>query len=414
MKRTHEHKRGILQAASVLALLLALGAFRPAHAQIGSDRYSSLVMDARTGQELSAVNADEPRYPASLTKMMTLFMTFEALRDRRIALGDQVPVSPHAASQIPSKLGLLPGTRLSVEQAILALVTKSANDVAAALGELLGKDEASFAQMMTVRARALGLAHTTFRNASGVPDPEQITTARDMATLARHLVTDFPNEYRYFSTPSFRFRNREIANHDHLLETYPGADGIKTGFITAAGFNLVTSAMRSNVRLIGVVLGAARAADRDNQMKTLLDEGFAQMDVAPVITASRHEPGGRFPLAQQSLPAHPAQPPTLPARPLPPAPPNATQARPQQTKWSVQVGSFPQETAAREAAGAARKLAEAGQPHVEPATAKGHTTWRAQLTGLSAAEANGTCAALARHKTACIVLKPEAGQLARG
>jgi D-alanyl-D-alanine carboxypeptidase len=256
------------------------------------------------------------------------------------------------------------------------------------------------------------MAHTVFRNASGLPDPEQVTTARDMATLARRLVADFPDDYRYFSTPSFRFRNREIANHDHLLESYPGADGIKTGFITASGYNLVTSAMRSNIRLIGVVLGAARATERDSQMKSLLDEGFAQLDVAPVIAAPRHEPGGRFPLTQQSVPPRGAPQPVLPIPPLP-IPPIASQPRPGLTRWSVQVGSFQQEGAARDAANAARRVAEVGQPHVEPATTKGRTTWRAQLVGLSAAEASGTCAALARHRTACIVLKPEAGQVAR-
>ena len=157
----------------------------PARAQIGSDRYASIVIDARTGDLLSAANADEPRYPASLTKMMTIYMLFEALRDRRVSLDQLVPVSAHAAAMMPSKLGLVPGTAITVEQALLGLVTKSANDAAAALGELLGGDEDRFAQIMTMRARALGMSHTTFRNASGWPDPDQVTTARDLALLAR-------------------------------------------------------------------------------------------------------------------------------------------------------------------------------------------------------------------------------------
>ncbi len=161
-------------------------------AQVGSARYASLVMDAGSGQILSAANADEPRYPASLTKMMTIYMLFEALRDRRVSLDELVPVSPHAAAMSPSKLGLLPGTTITVEQALLGLVTKSANDAAAALGELLGGDEERFAQMMTLRARALGMSRTTFRNASGWPDPDQVTTARDLALLARHLIQDYP------------------------------------------------------------------------------------------------------------------------------------------------------------------------------------------------------------------------------
>jgi len=176
-----------------------------ARAQIGSDRYSSIVTEAATGSVLFAANPDEPRHPASLTKMMTLYMVFEALRDRRLMLDQLVPVSAHAASMAPSKLGLLPTTRITVEQAILGLVTKSANDAAAALGEMLGGDEERFAQMMTLRARALGMTRTVFRNASGLPNPDQISTARDLAVLARHLVRDFPADYRYFSVPSFPF-----------------------------------------------------------------------------------------------------------------------------------------------------------------------------------------------------------------
>ena len=192
--------RGGLPLAVCLGIL-AVG--RPAQAQVGSERYASFVIDAGSGQVLEAASADEPRYPASLTKMMTIYMLFEALRDRRVSLEQAVPVSPHAAAMSPSKLGLLPGTYITVEQALLGLVTKSANDAAAALGELLGGDEDRFAQMMTLRARALGMSRTTFRNASGWPDPEQMTTARDLAVLARHLIQDYPSEYRYFSVPYF-------------------------------------------------------------------------------------------------------------------------------------------------------------------------------------------------------------------
>ncbi len=254
----------------------------PAAAQIGSERYSSIVIDAGTGRVLEAVNPDELRYPASLTKMMTAYMLFEALRDRRVSLDQLVPVSAHAASMSPSKLGLVPGMRLTVRQALLALVTKSANDAASALGELLGGSEERFAAMMTLRARALGMTATIFRNASGLPDPDQVTTAHDMAVLARRLVQDFPAEYRYFSTPEFVFHGRVIPNHDHLLTTYPGADGIKTGYTRAAGHNLVTSALRGGVRLIGVVLGAGSNARRDIHMAALLDQGFVAMDV-PVV-----------------------------------------------------------------------------------------------------------------------------------
>ncbi len=280
-------------AFSVAAVLMA-ASIHQASAQVGSDRYASMVVDAASGDTLSAVNADEYRFPASLTKMMTLYMLFEALRDRRLTLAQPVPVSPWAASMSPTKLGLLPGTYITVEQALLGLVTKSANDAAAALGELMGGDEERFAQMMTLRARALGMTRTTFRNASGLPDWAQVTTARDLAVLARHLIQDFPAYYRYFSVPYFVFHGRTIMNHQSMLQTYPGADGLKTGYIEASGYNVVTSALWANTRLVGVVLGAASGGERDQHMASLLDQGFERMGV-PVLMARREaQPPSQF------------------------------------------------------------------------------------------------------------------------
>jgi D-alanyl-D-alanine carboxypeptidase len=274
------------RAAFLGAALAALLPAAAAKAQIGSYRYSSIIVDNDSGRVTEAVNADAPRYPASLTKLMTLYVAFEALRDHRIRLDQIVPVSVHAAEMEPSKLGLVPGSRLTVEDAILAIVTKSANDAACALGELVGGDEERFAQIMTLRARALGMTRSTFRNASGLPDPEQVTTARDLALLAHHLITDFPQEYHYFSVPSFEFHGRTIPNHDRMLTDYEGADGLKTGYTVASGHNLVTSAQRGGVRLIGVVMGAASNPERDIHMASLLDNGFGQLGV-PVTP---HEP----------------------------------------------------------------------------------------------------------------------------
>ncbi len=267
---------------TVLGLATLLAAASPVCAQIGSGRYSSIVVDAADGAVLSGVNLDAPRYPASLTKVMTAYMLFAALRDGRLSFDQPVPVSAHAASQEPSKLGLLPGSSITVEQALLGLVTKSANDAAAALGELMGGDEGRFAQMMTLQARSLGMVQTIFRNASGLPDQDQVTTARDLAVLARHVVQDFPMYYHYFSTPGFLWHGRMIRNHDTMLQTYPGADGIKAGYIGASGHNLVTSAVRAGVRLVGVVLGTASSAERDRQMTALLDQAFERMDVLPL------------------------------------------------------------------------------------------------------------------------------------
>ena len=253
-----------------------------AHAQYRGD-LSTIVLDNRTGQVLEQNGAEIQRFPASLTKLMTLYVVFQALRDRRITLDEAVPVSDHAASMEPSKLGLLPGSYITVEEAVLGLVTKSANDAASALGEMLGGDEQRFGQMMTLQARALGMRDTTFRNASGLPDPEQMTTASDLALLARHLIVDFPEDYHYFSVPEFWFHGRLIPNHDPMLRSYPGADGLKTGFTDAAGCNLVTSAVRGNVRLVGVVLGASNNIQRSAVMTALLNQGFASEGV-PVPT----------------------------------------------------------------------------------------------------------------------------------
>lgn len=382
---------------ALIVLTLSVLVCSPARAQIGSDRYSAMVMEAATGDILIAANPDEPRHPASLTKMMTLYLVFEALRDRRLGLDQTVPVSFHAASMSPTKLGLLPGTRISVEQAILGLVTKSANDAAAALGELLGGDEGRFGQMMTLRARALGMAHTVFRNASGLPDPDQVTTARDLAVLARHLVQDFPFEYRYFSTPSFTFHGRTILNHDHLLQSYPGADGIKTGYIEASGFNLVTSAVRGEVRLIGVVLGAARPGERDLHMAALLDQGFEKLDV-PIATA-RHEPLARglsLVAAAQAAAVETA----------------ALRTHLQAARWSVQIGSFPTESAARASAAVARRAADGGTIRIEAFVSRRRTVFRAVLGGLSPTDARTACASVAHRRLVCTALRPETRQVA--
>ena len=265
----------------LMALMVALPA-GPALAQLGGgDRYAAIMFEHRTGQVLFASNADEPRYPASLTKMMTLYMLFEAIRDGRAQLSTPIVMSAEAASRPPSKLGIPPGMSITAEQAILALVTKSANDVATAVGEHLGGTEERFAQMMTLRARSIGMTRTTFRNASGLPDFDQTTTARDMATLGRRLIQDFPNRYHYFGTVHASIGRIRLRNHNRMLDSYDGADGIKTGYIRDSGFNIVTSAERNGVRLVGAVFGGRSWLERDQHMAMLLDQGFERMGVAP-------------------------------------------------------------------------------------------------------------------------------------
>jgi D-alanyl-D-alanine carboxypeptidase len=405
MATAGRHRRAfLLRPTPLVAILAMLAALLPgtARAQIGSERYSSIVVDFSSGNVLEAANPDAFRHPASLAKLMTLYMVFEALRDRRITADQMVPISAYAASMQPTKLGIAPGMRLSVDEAILALITKSANDAAAALGELLGGSEERFAQMMTLRARALGMSRTTFTNASGLPDPDQWTTARDLAMLARHLLADFPGFYPYFSTRSFTFRGRVIFNHDRMLASYPGADGMKTGYTEASGHNLVTSAMHSGVRLIGVVLGASSNPERDVHMAALLNQGFEQMDVPPErpTTIASRLPG----IVGTAHAAALADPPVRQA--------SRGRSPPAASAWAIQVGSFASERAAREAASSARRAADDGEARVEAAGTRGRTTWRAQVFGLTAAEAQSACSVLAHRRTPCIVLRPDTRQVA--
>lgn len=234
-------------------------------------RQAAIVVDAKTGKVLYSADANGRRYPASLTKMMTLYLTFEALAKGKISRNSQVVFSARAAAEPPTKLGVKAGGSVTVETAILSMVTKSANDSATALGEMLGGDEATFARMMTAKARALGMNGTVFRNANGLPDPGQFTTARDMATLGIALREHFPQYYGYFSQRSFLYGRQRINGHNRLLGRIKGVDGIKTGYTRASGFNLVSSVSDGNRRIVGVVMGGTSGGSRDNQMATLIN-----------------------------------------------------------------------------------------------------------------------------------------------
>jgi D-alanyl-D-alanine carboxypeptidase len=364
-----------LRAAALGLLALLAGVIAsPAAAQIGSSRYAAIVVEAGSGRVLLAHEADAPRHPASLTKMMTAYMVFEAVRGSRVHWSTPVAFSAHAAAHPPSKLGLPAGSRITLEQALLAIITRSANDAAAAIAETLGGTEANFARLMTLRARQLGMRDTVFRNASGLPDPAQITTARDMATLGLRLLADFPAEYRYFSTESFSLRGRIHRNHNRLLASYDGADGIKTGYIRASGFNVVTSATRNGRRLVGVVLGGASAAERDQHMADLLDQAFG----GPIRTASAAPPIRLVARAQAA-----------PAR-----------------DWAVQVGAFRDRGGAVAAARAVARQIGGGAAKVEQARLGNRTVWRAQVVGLSEGQARQGCADRQRRRQDCAVVAP--------
>jgi D-alanyl-D-alanine carboxypeptidase len=303
-----------------------------------SPAFSSIIVDGNSGATLSASNPDASRHPASLTKIMTLYLLFERLDAGNMKLDTEMEVSEHASEQAPTKLDLRPGQTIRVEDAIKGLVTRSANDAAVVIAEAIAGDEGDFAKLMTRKARALGMTKTVYRNASGLPDDEQVTTARDQSMLGRAIQDRFPRYYRYFSTTAFNYRGRSIRNHNRLLGSVEGVDGIKTGYTRASGFNLVTSIRRGNRHLVGVVLGGRSGGSRDATMRNLLAENLekaatkrtvaaitergasdANADVAEAEAQSETRPmqTGRAQSAVQVAAA--PEPAAAPARPTPPA-----------------------------------------------------------------------------------------------
>jgi D-alanyl-D-alanine carboxypeptidase len=260
-----------------------------------SPPYSSIVVDGNSGAVLQASSPDALRHPASLTKVMTLYLLFERLDTGKIKLDTPLNVSEHASEQDPTKLDLKPGQTITVEDAIKGVVTKSANDAAVVIAENLGGSEEAFAKQMTQTAHALGMAHTTYVNASGLPDDDQLTSARDQTLLGRAIQDRFPQYYKYFSTESFVFRGEAMRNHNHLLGSIEGVDGIKTGFTRASGFNLLTSVHRDGRYIVAAVMGGPSAADRDDRMRDLIGEHLREASLrrtAPMIAeaAPREEP----------------------------------------------------------------------------------------------------------------------------
>ena len=257
-----------------------------------SPAFASIIVDANSGATLQSNNPDAIRRPASLTKIMTLYLLFERLEAGKMTLDTQMDVSEHASEQAPTKLGLKPGQTLKVEDAIKGLVTRSANDAAVVIAEAIAGDEDDFAKLMTRKARALGMSKTTYRNASGLPNDDQLTTARDQATLGRAIQDRFPRYYRYFATSTFVYRGHAIRNHNRLLGNVEGVDGIKTGYTRASGFNLVTSMRRGNRHLVGVVLGGRSGGSRDATMRNLLAENLEKGATKRTVAAiSERGPG---------------------------------------------------------------------------------------------------------------------------
>src|SRR3954462_12358268 len=277
-----------------------------------SPAFASIIVDANSGATLSANNPDALRHPASLTKIMTLYLLFERLEAGKIKLDSEMEVSEHASEQSPTKLGLRPGQTIRVEDAIKGLVTRSANDAAVVIAEAVAGDEDDFAKLMTRKARALGMTRTVYRNASGLPDDAQVTTARDQSPLGRAIQDRFPRYYRYFSISAFNYHGHSIRNHNRLLGNVEGVDGIKTGYTRASGFNLVTSMRRGNRHLVGVVMGGRSGGSRDAIMRNLLaenlDKGASKRTVAAITERSPSEANADVPEDQaQSRPTQMVQ-----------------------------------------------------------------------------------------------------------
>lgn len=372
-------------------------------------RYASIILDAQSGKVLHADNPDRQRYPASLTKMMTLYMLFDALEKGRVKLDRPMKASTRAAGMAPSKLGLHRGDTITVEQAILALITKSANDVAVVIAEDLGGTEIQFAKMMTEKAHALGMSKTRFANASGLPNRHQVSTARDMATLARRLIFDFPQFYHYFGTAEFQYQQRTYKNHNNLLNDYPGVDGIKTGYIRASGFNLVASTQRYGRRLIGVVLGGQSPESRDQRMRALFERAYAMVPKPktdyPKTTAEAIE-AQEQPLAPR--PVHPVRVSTAAAREIPAA------TRDERTlDWAIQVGAFTEAAPARLAAYSSagrlqgKGVTDHGRVAVVRHESEAEKLYRAQIVGMSQREAMTSCDYLRGQGQACLAIPPE-------
>ena len=407
----------------IIACFALAGASGPAQAA----KYAAIVIEEDSGRVLFSRNADSLRYPASLTKIMTLYLLFEDIAAGHLTLRSRIPVSKVAAGRSPSKLYLKPGQSVSVEQAIHALVTKSANDVATAVAEKLGGSERSFAKRMTRKARALGMSRTTFRNASGLPHSKQRSTARDMARLAIAMRRDFPQYFRYFSTKSFNWNGRKFSNHNKLLSKFNGTDGIKTGYINASGFNLVATVTRNNVRLIGVVFGGKTSRSRDAHMMDILERQFKRIKPAQ---ASQHlatlptKLPTPAPIRVSDLPKTVPQPKQITIKRLTDTivagnpeefldisttTAGLTIATHNETHWSVQIGNFAQRVNAHKAAIRARRMADTvlgmTPANLTLVTRGEMPLWQVRFNDLDESQARSACAALFAEGSPCIAIQ---------
>ena len=367
----------------------------------GAAPSAMIVIDAATAAVLKSEQATALWRPASLTKLMTLYITFQELAAGQLQLDERLTVSGYAAAMPPSRLGLAKGEKITVQEAILATIARSANDAVVVLAERIGGDETTFAARMTATARHLGMTGSVFRNASGLPDPEQTTTARDMAVLAMSLIRDFPQYYKFFSTRGVSHRGANLPTINAVLDLYPGADGLKTGFTCGSGYNLVASVERDGRRIIGVVLGGLTSDQRYRQMTDLLDAGFAvEPDEDPVtLDQMAHTVLGGPPQQlsdEECAPGWSLQPDGQVAGRLP--------------GWGIAFGGFPQQAATRALLTKSVKslppALRAGRPTIIARQYKGVKSYRAVIVGLTASQAGNACRALRQAGSYCLALTP--------
>lgn len=421
----------------VLSLAFAANLVTPSTA-FANSKYAGIVMDAKTGKVLYSSKADAKRYPASLTKMMTLYMLFDAMKQGKVKKSTRIRISRHAASMQPSKLGIKAGGSISAEHAIFALVTKSANDVAAAVGEHLAGTESKFGVMMTKKARSIGMRSTTFKNASGLPNRKQVTTARDMARLGIALREHFPRQYKYFQTRTFKYGRSRYGNHNKLLGRIRGVDGIKTGYTRASGYNLVSSVQDRKRSIVAVVLGGRSGRSRNAQMTTLIKKYLSKASTgrdrtiiakgrskSVFATASNRTATKSIKLVGKQLAALSKNQIPVPARnpiakpdpiktasikrvaPIKAGAASVASKRPAKG-WQIQIGAVPTLKSANEFLDDARKVAPKTLRKVSNYTMEvnknGVKLYRARFAGFSSKKAAWNACKVLKKKYSCLAL----------
>ena len=376
--------------------------------------YADIVIEASTGRILDETSASSTRHPASLTKMMTLYLTFQAIESGAVRLDTRLTVSAKAARQSPTKLGLRAGQTIRVYDALMGLVTQSANDAAMVLAENLAGSEDRFVALMNLQSKALGMRGTVFQNPNGLPDPNQISTARDMALLGYGLIYHFPGFYPYFSRESFSYNGRTFKNHNHLMERYSGMDGIKTGYVRASGFNLVASVIHGSTRVIAVVFGGKTAARRDAQMESLLDDAFEKLAQNPTGEGAHV---AAIPLPSKVAIAFSPTRAPFPKDEPPPRAFTQQRAAPEMSSevtegvggWGIQVGAYSDVDSAQQALASMARSIPSSLGHAEQSLQKvtmtdGSAVYRARFTGLDQQEARDACSILIKRGQGCLVV----------